>query len=358
MSDIDPTIGRKTATDPRQHFRMAIGSFTRPSKLADITDPVERMLTAGLHAACIDWSRENGTDGHVPLEDLCRLVGLAVEYGKNLIVYGLCHQTDHGCLRCPQPRAGQVYVHDILEHHHSAAQESAISEKRRAAAAASHQKRWGGRTPQPALEGPKRPPGRPRKHPLLATDTAAGDRSADTPPNAFRPEPAVGIVARLDSETIPGLEIEQVLQHPAESRARKRGRSRRTAAREWAPEVVELCDYFADWRARNDPDGKRPTVTERWLNACRLMIELDGRDPEKIRKAIDYSQGSERQRIYVQSMPKLREQYASLQDRAMLDLRAGAVRRSASTPPPAVTVPNMNALYGFGTPGLTRSEAS
>jgi hypothetical protein len=334
MSDLDPTTGRKTASDPRQHFRMAIGSFTKPGKLADITDAVERMLTKGVHAACIDWSIDNGTDGHVLLEEVCHSVGLPIEYGKSLIAHGMCHQADHDCLRCPQPRAGHVYVHDILEHNRTAAQEKGISQKRRIAAAASHQKRWGNRAPQAALEGPKRGPGRPRKSPLPELPA--------TPLRALEGEvlPALeaGTANRIaEVEPIPARETEEVLQHPAEERARKRGRPRRTAPREWAPEVVDLCERLANHIAQNDPDGKKPTITERWRNACRLLIEKDERTPEQIARAIDWCQNDEFWRANILSMPTLREKYRTLQQQAQ---RGRGVRR-ATTQPAALAVTGM-----------------
>jgi hypothetical protein len=334
MSDLDPTIGRKTATDPRQHFRMAIGSFTRPGKLIDITDPVERMLTKALHAACIDWCREHGTDGHVLLEDLCQLVGMPIEYGKSLIAHGMCHQADHGCLRCPQPRADHAYVHDFLEHNRTAAQENGIRKKRRKAAEASHAKRWGNRPPQAALEGPKRGPGRPRKNPLPELPAAPLAALEGEVLPRLEPDAAAQVAV---SEPIPAREAEEVLQHPAEARARKRGRPRRTAPREWAPEIVDLCERLANHIAQNDPDGKKPTYGERWMNACRLLIEKDGRTPEQIAKAIDWCQSDEFWRANILSMPTLREKYRTLQQQAQ---RGRGVRR-ATTQPAALAVTGM-----------------
>lgn len=85
------------------------------------------------------------------------------------------------------------------------------------------------------------------------------------------------------------------------------------------PIIRELCDHLADWVARNDEDGKRPNVTKRWLDACRLMIDVDERDPEKIRVAIDWCQRSEFWRTNIRSMSKLRDQYATLRGQAQAE---------------------------------------
>jgi len=74
--------------------------------------------------------------------------------------------------------------------------------------------------------------------------------------------------------------------------------------------VDELCDYLADRIAANG--SRRPTITKGWRDATRLMLERDGRTPEQIRAAIDWSQGDEFWRGNVMAMPTLRKQYDRL----------------------------------------------
>jgi hypothetical protein len=75
-------------------------------------------------------------------------------------------------------------------------------------------------------------------------------------------------------------------------------------------EVMELCVLLAD---RIEANGsKRPTITKAWLNACRLLIEKDGRTPTQVRKAILWSQQDSFWMGNIMSMPKLREQYDKL----------------------------------------------
>ncbi len=333
MNDPDPTIGRRTATDPRQHVRLTAGFFTEPGKLGHLADPVERMATLGLLGASIGLCREQGTDGHIDPQTVLAATGLPPQYAKTLITDQMWHETDHVCPRCPQPRLGMVYVHDWLLHNPSAAQEAGRRERARANGARGGNSRWAGHQKP---EKPQRGPGRPRRSPA--------------------PEPAAEPDGQLALVPIDPADTEPVLQHPAETLARtRRGRPRRTEPRVFDPIVVELCAYFADLRQRNDPDGKRDNITERWLNSCRLMIEVDGRKPEDIRKAITYCLNHEGHRLYVQSMPKLREDYGKLQNWAQRDLSqraAAAGRRGAA--PAAVAVSGMAGMLARqvgGSPG-------
>lgn len=76
------------------------------------------------------------------------------------------------------------------------------------------------------------------------------------------------------------------------------------------PEIERLCSLLADEIEGNG--AKRPVITKRWRDACRLMIDRDGRTPEQIEKAIRWSQGHEFWRSNILSMPKLREKYETL----------------------------------------------
>lgn len=315
MSDLDPATGRKAATDKRLHFRTAVDFYTN-DKLAHVTDPIERIAVRGLLGHSIAVSRVTGSDGHVVPEQVLAELDLPPEMGKILIADGSWHQADHGCRRCPEPRLGHVYVHDFLEHNHTAEWERRLSERRSANGAVGASNRWAGRD-EP--EKPARGPGRPR----------------------IRPVPEAPAVEQR--EAIPARETEQIGTHPAEQRARRRGRPRKEGPREYAPEVYALCEQLADHIQRNDPDHKRPTVGERWLNACRLMIERDDREPAKIKIAIDWCQRDPFWSTNILSMPKLREKYRTLQGHAQRDRNARPGNRPGQ-PPAAVSVPGMNEM--------------
>jgi hypothetical protein len=94
-------------------------------------------------------------------------------------------------------------------------------------------------------------------------------------------------------------------------------------------EVVELCEHLAD---RIEGNGaKRPRVTQKWLDACRLMIDKDAHTAEQIRKAIDWCQDHEFWRSNILSMPTLREQYERLRLQAARPANGNGGRTSAPT---------------------------
>jgi hypothetical protein len=86
-------------------------------------------------------------------------------------------------------------------------------------------------------------------------------------------------------------------------------------------DVDRICDHLAD---RIEANGaNRPTVTAKWRDAARLMLDRDGRTEDEIHGAIDWCQADEFWRANVLSMPKLREKYDTL--------RLQAQRRSRPT---------------------------
>lgn len=151
-----------------------------------------------------------------------------------------------------------VEVHDYLRHQRSAESVKGASEQARRAAEA----RWSG------VE-------------TNAVSIAAG--SAD--PNAKREEREINL--------------------------------RRGSANADRPDTERLCEHLAD---RIESNGsKRPTITTRWRDAARLLIDKDGRTEDQIHRAIDWCQDDEFWRANVMSMPKLREKYDTLRLRAHED---------------------------------------
>ncbi|WP_243061181.1 hypothetical protein [Nocardioides sp. SR21] len=75
-------------------------------------------------------------------------------------------------------------------------------------------------------------------------------------------------------------------------------------------DVQRLCLRLADRIAANG--SKRPSITKRWLDAARLMLDTDGRSEAEIAGAIDWCQADEFWRSNILSMPKLREKYDTL----------------------------------------------
>ena len=76
------------------------------------------------------------------------------------------------------------------------------------------------------------------------------------------------------------------------------------------PDVDRICDHLADRIAANG--SKRPTITAKWRDAARLMLDRDQRTEEEIHGAIDWCQADEFWRGNVLSLPKLREKFDQL----------------------------------------------
>lgn len=110
--------------------------------------------------------------------------------------------------------------------------------------------------------------------------------------------------AAADAATIPGTTPDSTLEKTAER-----------------PDVEALCSRLADRIAANG--SKRPTITKRWRDSARLMLDTDGRTLADVMAAIDWSQQDAFWQSNILSMPKLREKFDTLR------LQAG---RAATSP--------------------------
>ena len=81
-------------------------------------------------------------------------------------------------------------------------------------------------------------------------------------------------------------------------------------------DVEALCTLLADLIEANG--SKRPTITKRWRDAARLMLDNDGRTLAEAEGVIRWSQADGFWKTNILSMPKLREKYDQLR------LRMGA----------------------------------
>lgn len=99
-----------------------------------------------------------------------------------------------------------------------------------------------------------------------------------------------------------------------------------TAVAESRQDVIRVCRHLAD-RIENN-GSRRPRITKRWLDAARLMIDIDKRTEAKIHVAIDWCQSDDFWCSNILSMPKLREKYDALRLAAQ---RTEQPRRAVST---------------------------
>lgn len=75
-------------------------------------------------------------------------------------------------------------------------------------------------------------------------------------------------------------------------------------------DVERICDHLA---SRIEGNGsKRPTVTQKWRDEARRLLDLDGRSEYQVMTAIDWCQADPFWRANVLSMPTLRDKYDQL----------------------------------------------
>jgi hypothetical protein len=217
------------------------------------------------------WSATTTTPGIVTLAAAVAQVGSkskAQRWAAILVDVRLWHAPDHDCDRCPQPPKGAFVVHDWQIYNPP----RDLSEKRSEAGRRGAEARWGSRQGDGKSHG--------------TTDgTPDGKRMAENAPDPVPLTPTTDVVAVVRDD------------------------------------VESLCRHLADLIERNG--SKRPTITQRWHDAARLMLDRDDRTFDQVWRAIEWSQADEFWRTNVLSMPTLREKYDQL--------RLAAQRSSSSS---------------------------
>lgn len=84
----------------------------------------------GTWVLALGYCRRRKTDGHFPDKATARRWGASAEVVQELVDAGRFHLPGHTCPDCPQPAAGDLYVHAYLEHQSSREQQDALSAKR------------------------------------------------------------------------------------------------------------------------------------------------------------------------------------------------------------------------------------
>lgn len=75
-------------------------------------------------------------------------------------------------------------------------------------------------------------------------------------------------------------------------------------------DVERLCEHLAVRIVENG--SNRPSITQKWRDAARLMLDRDGRSEDQIHAAIDWCQSDGFWQTNILSMPKLRDKYDQL----------------------------------------------
>ncbi len=92
-------------------------------------------------------------------------------------------------------------------------------------------------------------------------------------------------------------------------------------------DVEGICEHLANAIEANG--SKRPTITTKWRQAARLMLDKDGRTEEEVHGAIEWSQRDEFWRANILSLPTLREKYDTLRLQAQRKTTTGGGSRNA-----------------------------
>lgn len=89
-----------------------------------------------------------------------------------------------------------------------------------------------------------------------------------------------------------------------------------------SPEVESLCVLLADLIQANGV--KRPSITTRWRDECRRLLDRDGYTAAQVEAVIRWAQGDSFWRSNILSMPKLREKFSALLLRMREPTRRGS----------------------------------
>lgn len=86
-------------------------------------------------------------------------------------------------------------------------------------------------------------------------------------------------------------------------------------------DVTRLCEHLVQRIVDNG--SKAPTITAKWRDAARLLLDADKRTEKQVHTAIDWCQDNEFWRANILSMPTLREKYDQLRLQAQRERDAG-----------------------------------
>jgi hypothetical protein len=87
-------------------------------------------------------------------------------------------------------------------------------------------------------------------------------------------------------------------------------KTKNTTPKPERPDVERVCRHLADRIVANG--CRPPTITDRWRDAARLLIDKDGKTVDQIVRCIDWATADEFWKANILSMPTLRAKYDQL----------------------------------------------
>jgi len=179
--------------------------------------------------------------------------------------------------------------------------------------------------------------GRNRYRLLLVDNGRTGEESA--PVKYLHPEESAPLptIIREKPQVRPGGEISSPLNISNDldlgsvvSGRRSKPSRRKQPEQAARPDVERLCQHLAD---RIIANGCRPpSITQKWRDAARLLIDKDGMTEKQVHDAIDWSTRDHFWHRNILSMPKLREQYDKLRLAAMAEREKSQQPRNSHQP--------------------------
>lgn len=131
------------------------------------------------------------------------------------------------------------------------------------------------------------------------------------------------------SATAAGGDSAMIAPYTQESKDETEGRDVQEASR---PEIEWLCELMASLsNERTDPEGRRAEpkyrVTSTWLMDMRRLVDIDGRDPEEVERALWWIHGHDFWAPNILSPRTLRKQYDTIRLQAERDQAQRPSRR-------------------------------
>lgn len=266
--------------DKRPFFKLDVGYFDNPKIQALMDDQPRAVL---LHAKCIAYARQHLTDGIVPVRIAMRTVSASHEDRIALVAAGLLEDVD----------AANVRVHDYSEHNQTAAEVNRRSQAGSVGAAA----RWRSESHSDSHSEPHSESHANRNAEKRREESNSSSEIASDPDTAH----------------------DDVDDNPR-------------------PEIIELCEHLAE-RVRTN--GHKAQPGKRWHRACRLLLDVDGHDPDQVRRAIDWATADPFWSANIRSMQTLREKYSTLQAQAQRRGKAEPERpKYLDAEPPNYDIPD------------------
>lgn len=228
-----------------------------------------------LYVCGLAYASRQLTDGVLPRRLVRRLTdGSNPEASASALVrVGLWHEGEHNCPTCPVAPADAYVIHDYLDHQRSASEVADLRAKRAAA----------------GQRGGKRS-GESRRAASAGEANAEASAEAKTKQAGSKNEP------ETETET----EVKE--------------KESRTPSEPARHDVERVCKHFAT--RLEDTGSKRPTITTKWRNDIRLLLDKDGVTPEQAIAAIDWAQADDFWQAHILSPAKLRQKYETLRRQA------------------------------------------